>query len=131
MTFFPCLSIPESFHPVQKSLLLKTPRDSLNSQNAASHQVYRALEVIARENDFFSLNFIKTLNLSLKGKRTSFTTIAPTTTLKLKKRTISENMVFLRNTVQIQSYRWDCLWMLMAFHFLSLYLMEIKTNSHP
>lgn len=41
------------------------------------HQVYLALEVIARETDFFKLNFIKTLRLSLKEKRTSSTTIAP------------------------------------------------------
>lgn len=117
--------------PGSKISSLENAQRFIEQPKCSLHQIYRALEVIARENDFFKLNFIKTLRLSLKEKRTSSTMIAPTTTLKLKKKTILENMVVPRNTVQIQSYRWDYLWMQMAFRFLSLYLMEIKTNSHP
>ena len=42
---------------------------------------------------------------------------------------ILENMVFPKNTDLTLLFRWVCLWMRIAFHLHSLFLMAIKTSS--
>lgn len=108
---------------------LESAQRFLEQPKCKLHQVYRALEVIANENDFFQSELYKSSQNVINKKKKSFITTAPTTTLSLKTKMILENMVFPKNTDLTLLFRWVCLWMRIAFHLHSLFLMAIKTSS--
>lgn len=108
---------------------LESAKRFLEQPKCELHQVYRALEVIANENDFFQSELYKSSQNVINKKKKSFITTAPTTTLRLKTKMILENMVFPKNTDLTLLFRWVCLWMRIAFHLHSLFLMAIKTSS--
>lgn len=107
---------------------LESAQRFLEQPKCELHQVYRALEVIANENDFFQSELYKSSQNVINKKKKSFITTAPTTTLRLKTKMILENMVFPKNTDLTLLFRWVCLWMRIAFHLHSLFLMAIKTE---
>ena len=108
---------------------LESAQRFLEQPKCELHQVYRALEVIVNENDFFQSELYKSSQNVINKKKKSFITTAPTTTLRLKTKMILENMVFPKNTDLTLLFRWVCLWMRIAFHLHSLFLMAIKTSS--
>lgn len=115
--------------PGSKLSSFESSRNFLEPPECSLYQVYRSLEVIAKKTIFSSLNFTKIHNQLSKEKRKFFTMTAQTFTSKLRKMMISENMEFQKNTVQIQSFRWDYSWMLMAFLFHSQSLMAIRMSN--
>ena len=72
---------------------LESAQRFLEQPKCELHQVYRALEVIANENDFFQSELYKSSQNVINKKKKSFITTAPTTTLSLKTKMILENIL--------------------------------------
>ena len=101
MTSFPCLFIPESSHPARSCLPLKVHRTFWNSQSVTCIRFTERSGWSLRKMIFFRQNSTKTPSLSLHAEKKSSTMTVLITTLKSRRKTISENMVFQKNTVPI------------------------------
>ena len=79
----------------------------------------------------FRQNFTKTaISLGQEMIR-SFIMIVQTTTLKSSRKMETKSMEKAKNTDQIRSFKWVCLWMATASPLLFLPLQEMQTNRHP
>lgn len=92
--------------PGSKRSSLEEANGFVEQPKCSLHQIYRALEVIAKENDFSSRSSTRTPSPSQSDGRMSSTTTAPTTTLKSRTRMISVNTVSPRSTARIRLSRW-------------------------
>ena len=89
--------------PGSKRSSLEEANGFVEQPKCSLHQIYRALEVIAKENDFFQSQLYKN-SQSITERRKDVT--APTTTLKSRTRMISVNTVSPRSTARIRLSRW-------------------------
>ena len=105
--------------PASKRSSFKTASEFLEKPSYELHDVYRALDVLGIECDFIQSEVYKTVILLVQEMIRYFTMTVPTITLKWNRKMVIKNTESLRNTDQIQSFRWVYLWMVMVFlsHF--------------
>ena len=85
--------------------------------------VYRSLDVLCKHT--------KAARHWLTETKKSFSTTAPTISLKSKKPEAMHSMARVKKTAPIQSYRWGCFWMATDSLCASACLPETKMNSRP
>ena len=117
------------------------PRSKRSSYKAASeflekpsyklHDVYRALDVLGAECDLIQAELYKNSHFLGVEMIRSFIMIVQTTTLKSSRKMETKSMEKAKNTDQIRSFKWVCLWMATASPLLFLPLQEMQTNRHP
>lgn len=92
--------------PGSKRSSLEEANGFVEQPKCSLHQIYRALEVIAKENDFFQSQLYKNSQSITERRKDVLYTTAPTTTLKSRTRMISVNTVSPRSTARIRLSRW-------------------------
>ena len=116
-------------YPGSKRSSLELSKQFLEKPDCKLHHVYRALEILAKENDFFQSQLYKNSEMVLNRHKRVLYYAALTITSRLRKRMISENMAIPKKTVRTRLYRWGYLWMLMGFHSPSPSLTETRMNN--
>ena len=114
--------------PSSKRSSYKSASEFLEKPSYKLHDVYRALDVLGTECDLIQSEIYK--NSHFLGTRNDKVLYYDCSNyyFEIEQEEGSKKYGKAKNTGQIQSFKWDCLWMEMAFllHFLSF--PEIQTN---
>ena len=78
-----------------------------------------------------SRKYIKTAIFLEKETTRSSIMIVRITTLRLNRKMVTKSTEKVRNIAQIQSSKWECLWMETAFLLLFLYSQEMQMSRLP
>ena len=115
------------------------PRSKRSSYKAASeflekpsyklHDVYRALDVLGAECDLIQAELYK--NSHFLGARNDKVLYYDCSNYYFEIEQEDGNKKYGKNTDQIRSFKWVCLWMATASPLLFLPLQEMQTNRHP
>lgn len=115
-------------YPSSKLKTLELSKNFIEQPNFEYQHILRSLEIIAKESDFIQSELYKN---SLKySKRNDKILFYDCTNYFSKSKMMMnlENMLKVKNIDLIQLLVWDYLWMVMAFLWLSILFLAIKTN---
>lgn len=117
-----------TLEPSSKRSSFKTASEFLEKPSYELHDVYRTLDVFGSECDLIQSEVYK--NSHFLGNRNDKVLSVQTTTLKSNRKTTVKNTARVKNTDQIASFKWECLWMVTAFHWHFPFSLEMPMNRH-